>query len=750
MQTRGLLGPAPPESVSHIDDLLAPEQGVLDSTEASTLQSAAIPFEDDDSEQSGDDSSFDAESMLESLARDAQREEEMEEDDFGTGSSGSGENENKRGAGAASLDSASYEEMTYVTNENDEYEEYTYHTRDTPNLEGDDMEALETESGSDSESDSDSDSYTESDDSSSGSSPDSNIEALAAITGVSQSRSEEAFTDDRDISDIESQRPKPKKPKKVKKPKKPKVKKKKIVYDEDTTRRRKIACILIGLLLLLIGIGAGIAVGLVSFGVEPRSSGRGDVTYPPVAAPTLVISTPPPTDEPTKAPAIAPVSVQPMAPAPTYADPYTENIIRGSSGITPAKAFEDPDSVQSKALEWLKSNQNLPFYSPEKQLARWALAVFYYSTNGDDWLDNFRWLSDFDECTWYAAGVPACNADRKFSNLVLGANDLVGTLPAEIGLLSNGLEAINVRGLSSLNLNGTLPDSLRFLTMLKELSVPGNSFTGTIPSALRGLDALEELDFNGNKYKGKIPGTRLSSIKSLKSLNLGDCDFTGEIPTQFGKLKNLTSLVLHGNGLNGTIPEQLGNLDDLEVLDLDDNELTFIPRIIGDLTNLKTLSVANNKIQGTVHTEFGRLMNLEGFFISNNEFGYQIPSEFGQLTKLRDGFDVSMNQLIGSVPAELGALTELRQFRITGNRIAGTLPDSLSALSQLRVFRVDENDLIGDVPPALCQGIDVNEATAYADCNEVSCPCCTHCCADGFCRCQIESSDPMRCAGTRL
>merc|ERR1712176_545347 len=120
---------------------------------------------------------------------------------------------------------------------------------------------------------------------------------------------------------------------------------------------------------------------------------------------------------------------------------------------------------------------------------------------------------------------------------------------------------------------------------------------------------------------------------------------------------------------------------------------------------------------------------------SNNGFGFQIPSQLGQLTKLRDGFDVSNNQLIGTVPPELGALTGLRQFRITGNRIAGNLPESLSALSELRVLRVDENDLTGEIPAKLCESIDANEATAYADCTQVSCPCCSHCCTNGFCEC---------------
>ena len=136
--------------------------------------------------------------------------------------------------------------------------------------------------------------------------------------------------------------------------------------------------------------------------------------------------------------------------------------------------------------------------------------------------------------------------------------------------------------------------------------------------------------------------------------------------------------------------------------------------------------------------------------MANNRLGFQIPSELGRLTNLRDGFDVSENQLIGSVPAELGSLTDLRQFRLTGNRLAGNLPNSISNLRQLRVFRIDENDLTGEVPPRLCAIFDFTEPVAYADCEEISCPCCSYCCVDGEgCTCQFEETDPIRCAGSR-
>jgi Leucine-rich repeat (LRR) protein len=407
--------------------------------------------------------------------------------------------------------------------------------------------------------------------------------------------------------------------------------------------------------------------------------------------------------------------------------------------------------VQSLALTWLKNNTNLQFYDSQKQLDRWALAVFYYSTNGDDWVTNTRWMSNFDECTWYAANVPSCNSDRRFANLVLGANNVVGTLPPELGLLSDSLEAINIRGISADSLSGSIPSTVGFLTGLKELNLRGNGLGRTLPSQIGNLDMLTELDVNGNNFNGTLPISLITSLPSLVTLDLGENNFTGTIQVNFGELSKLTSLVLASNQLKGTIPESISGMTSLEVLNLDDNDFEFIPKSVGTMINLKTLSASNNAIGGTIHTEFGQLVNLEGLFLSNNQLGFQIPSELGRLTKLRDGFDVSMNQLIGSVPAELGSLTELRQFRLTGNRLAGILPNSIGQLAQLRVFRIDENDLTGEVPQRLCSIFDITQPVAYADCAEISCPCCSYCCVDGEgCTCQFETTDPLRCSGSRL
>lgn len=104
-------------------------------------------------------------------------------------------------------------------------------------------------------------------------------------------------------------------------------------------------------------------------------------------------------------------------------------------------ALQTPGTPQNDALYWLANNNtDLDTYSDERKIQRYALATLYLSTNGDDWTDNADWMTDRSECLWFNKIPKAqdiCSNTTYLANLDLEDNNLSGTLPVEIALLTS-------------------------------------------------------------------------------------------------------------------------------------------------------------------------------------------------------------------------------------------------------------------------------------------------------------------------
>ena len=83
-------------------------------------------------------------------------------------------------------------------------------------------------------------------------------------------------------------------------------------------------------------------------------------------------------------------------------------------------------------------------------------------------------------------------------------------------------------------------------------------------STLRGLHVV---------CPGEIP-SELGDLDNLTSLNLEENQLSGKIPAELGSLSNLIYLSLSSYKLSGEIPAELGNLSNLTELYLDDNDFT--------------------------------------------------------------------------------------------------------------------------------------------------------------------------------
>ena len=324
---------------------------------------------------------------------------------------------------------------------------------------------------------------------------------------------------------------------------------------------------------------------------------------------------------------------------------------------------------------------------------REALVALYNATNGAQWKNNTNWLSDEPLSEWY--GVTT-DADGRVQGLVLERNQLSGSIPSELGNLTN-LQGLSLVGNQ---LSGSIPAELGSLTNLQWLYLGGNQLSGNIPAALGSLTNLEGLSLYTNQLSGSIPA-ELGSLTNLQWLDLEENQLSGSIPAALGSLTNLELLYLEENQLSGSIPAALGSLTNLERLYLEENQLSgSIPAALGNLTNLQWLDLYGNQLSGSIPAALGNLTNLQWLDLYGNQLSGSIPATLGNLANL-EGLSLGENQLSGSIPAALGNLTNLERLDLYGNQLSGSIPAELGNLTNLTSLYLYGNQLSGCIPASL-------------------------------------------------
>ncbi|CAB9512108.1 Leucine Rich Repeat [Seminavis robusta] len=312
----------------------------------------------------------------------------------------------------------------------------------------------------------------------------------------------------------------------------------------------------------------------------------------------------------------------------------------------------DPLSPQSLAFQWLLDDQDSLSNGPARQ--RFALVVLYHATNGDSWDNRTHWLNhSIHECDWFSKPSLAL----KDSALLLYPGFLTEFESSASTCNSDGL--YQHLWLDQNNLVGSLPDELYMLTTLRSLSTGLNRLHGTIATLVGKLTKLQHLAIYNQQESGAIP-SELGLLTRLRGLGLGKNDHTGMVPTEVWRLTNLETFVATENpGLKGTISTEIGHFSKLRWLLIGDMDLT-----------------------GTIPTEVGRLTLLEWLVMNGNNLTGSIPSEFGALQDALN-MDLSQNLLEGNLPSELGLLTSLTLLMASGNKISGSIPSEYGLLLSL-------------------------------------------------------------------
>jgi hypothetical protein len=125
------------------------------------------------------------------------------------------------------------------------------------------------------------------------------------------------------------------------------------------------------------------------------------------------------------------------------------------------------------------SHESARGVSPEE---RRALVALYQSTDGNHWKNHDGWLGPLGtECTWYGISCnPTFHEPTTVTEIELSENNLVGSLPEEIGQLTN-IEDFSTH---SNNLSGPVPAQIGKWSHLDRLIITGNHFSGMLSDPL--------------------------------------------------------------------------------------------------------------------------------------------------------------------------------------------------------------------------------------------------------------------------
>jgi Leucine-rich repeat (LRR) protein len=406
---------------------------------------------------------------------------------------------------------------------------------------------------------------------------------------------------------------------------------------------------------------------------------------------------------------------------------HIRDIIVANSPVS-KMALSDKNSIQSQALSWLYTS-DIHDMSDHQLVQRWALASFYYATNGNSWVDNERWLTTDDECTWF--GITCI--DGTVHKLELVQNHLTGTIIPEIATLRNLYVLSLGNDLNSQEeeknvLIMPLPSFLCDLTSLTFLNLASVGLTSTIPEELfSSWSNMKALFLSDNDITGYIPSS-IDQLRSIEVLWLGGNNLGGSIPTEIGQLLSLKDLSLESNfredvtgkrGLITTIPSEIGQLKNLESLNLADNALSgLVPMNLGGLVSLRRLQLKRNYFEGQLPPSLGRLELLEELDISYNWLSSTIPPEYGGMISLtalslasnyNDDDGYFTQGIIGTLPTQLGMLTNLQLIDLSNNYITGTLITEIGQLQHLQSFLIQNNFLHGSIPIEYANCVSLKE-----------------------------------------
>jgi hypothetical protein len=120
------------------------------------------------------------------------------------------------------------------------------------------------------------------------------------------------------------------------------------------------------------------------------------------------------------------------------------------------------------------------------------------------------------------------------------------------------------------------------------------------------------------------------------------------------------------------------------------NTATEGNKLIGELppemslfTGLKTLSMTKNFLRGGLDVAFAALTSLEMIAMDDNQLSGTIPPDVFENNAGLMYFTVASNSFTGPIPTGILSATMLNELKLSGNQLTGTIPSEIGQLVQL-------------------------------------------------------------------
>ncbi|KAF2305443.1 hypothetical protein GH714_005328 [Hevea brasiliensis] len=295
----------------------------------------------------------------------------------------------------------------------------------------------------------------------------------------------------------------------------------------------------------------------------------------------------------------------------------------------------------------------------------------------------------------FLSSLTSCKA---LIRLVLAGNPLNGTLPISIGNFSAlhyfSAQSCNIKGniprevgqLSNLitlelqnnELIGSVPATLGRLQKLQVLHLQGNKLNGSLPNDICQMSSLGDLILSRNNLSG-----------TLRGLPGG-----WSIPKSLFKLASLSVLSMQADGLTGEIPAEIGLLSHFRSLIWETMAskapfkcFTFYVSISISLFNCSSLGILSFDelgLTGTIPSEIGELRNLE--YLNLN-----FPQNLAMVFRIWKKKHIWSNQFSGQLPSSISNCSKLTIVALGANSFSGPIPNSLGNLRNLEVLYIPDN-----------------------------------------------------------